>query len=90
MQVPARELQFSSLGFSPLQPVKSSPQPIASTLGVFPFLGFPRVPVDAGYLLGCFNDRPPNRETQFLDGGVVSQHGLAHALFSYMRYDDRA
>ena len=30
--MPTRELQFSSLGFSPLHPVRSSPKPIASAL----------------------------------------------------------
>ena len=48
-QVPARELQFSSLGFSPLQPVRSPPQPLASAFSAYFLLRFPRVPVDAGY-----------------------------------------
>ena len=54
--MPAREPQFSSLGFPPYQPVRSSPQPIASAFGAYTFLQFPRVPVDAGYHLGCFRE----------------------------------
>ena len=46
--MPARELQSSSLGFSPPQPERSPPQPIASAFGVsYLSLRFPRVPVDA-------------------------------------------
>ena len=34
--MPARELQSSSLGFSPPQPVRSPPQPTASAFGASP------------------------------------------------------
>ena len=48
MQVPARELQFSSLGFPPPQPVRTPPQPIASAFSApSSSLRFPRATVDA-------------------------------------------
>ena len=34
--------------------MRSPPQPTASTFGAYLTLQFPRVPVDTGYLLGCF------------------------------------
>ena len=54
LQVPARELQFSSRGFPPQQPVRSSPEPTASILSQSP-LDFNSLDHQLTLLpLGCF------------------------------------